>query len=83
MKKFYSTKAVYEKAAQDNAFRLFAFRCWARFKNNDWGDVSEQAKLVNDGDPDYALGEYTYTDGTKIWIKSDKKYATVLFPEEW
>ena len=83
MKSFYVTKGVYSKAEQDNEFRLFIFKSWARFKKEDWGDVCESDKLANDGDPDYALAAYVYKNGVKIWISGSGTYATVMFPDEY
>lgn len=59
----------------------------SRHKNEDWGDVCEEDKEINNNavkNGERVLSSYT-VDGEKLWVITewDRSVTTVLFPSEY
>ncbi len=93
-----ATAGVAELQTKDPIFTRFLVKCLDRYLNNDWGDLDEEDKSMND----YAAGNgpnhgrifasYNFPDdnnwGTgeeKLWIITewDHSATTILFPGEY
>jgi len=60
----------------------------ARHERNDWGDVSDGDKLLNDQalqDGSRLLSSYRTTKGERIWVitEADRSSTCLLLPEEY
>lgn len=76
-----ATIGIMLQARMDCTFRLFVNESLERFKNLDWGDVSENEKLLNSQKAATHIGTvygvYTEPDsGVQIWIVTDLVQGT-------
>ena len=83
------TAGVNERIANDKKFAHKISRILNRFVNQDWGELDDEDKLMNDlalknGD-DRILASYDIQDGEKVWVITewDHSVTTVLFPDEY
>ena len=63
-------------------------QCMARHAANDWGEVNDEDKHLNDQalkDDDRILSAYTDRNGVKFWIitEADRSATTILLPEDY
>lgn len=77
------TASVAAEMNASNTFRKFVLDSIYRHLSGDWGDITANDAEINAADPLNALSAYYAPDGTKIWIKQDGKFLTVLFPDEY
>jgi len=82
------TAGVYDRAAQDPAFRSHVSRSLARHARGDWGELDETDKAKNDSTFAAMLGAisaFETPEHPKIYIITDPGHAviTVLFPDEY
>ncbi len=77
------TAEVAAKMNASDAFNQFVLDSIYRHLSGDWGDVSPEDAEVNTADPLNALSAYHAPDGVKVWIKQNRKFLTVLFPDEY
>ena len=76
------TQGISDKM-QDRKFHNFVIDSLERFKNKDWGNITNIETVLNSKEPDEALGVYEF-QGTEIWIKADgPELITVLLPIEY
>ena len=87
----YYTLKVSSLTAMDGKFQREVYEAMRRFKNEDWGDVSESDKEGNNEaikSFDMILGAYETSYG-RIWIIAESSIGdeydrlTVLFPYEY
>ena len=74
--KITATVGVMLQARMDFSFQLFVDDCLERFKNQDWGGVSEKERRLNDlritALRGVVCGIYTeLSSGVQIWIAAD------------
>lgn len=88
----YITRGIDSKIKEDPSFLDFVQLSMLQFISGKWGGACHpQDAELNDSNPMTAMGVYTYSDGTRIWIKSDdysteqeeRRVITVLFPDEY
>lgn len=83
------TNGIHERFNRDAGFRSFVYASLARYKDCDWGKLSEEDKKSNDEAVETGeriLAAYIYPkDNTKIWIitEGDRSATTILFPDEY
>lgn len=85
------TKAVHERMSNDPVFELFVRISLGRYVSCDWGDLCEEDKERNDcavknGDERiFAAYIPNKREKDKIWIitEADRRYTTVLFPDDY
>lgn len=77
------TAGVAEKMNANDTFNEFVLDSVYRHLSGDWGDVSVNEAEINAADPLNAMSAYHAPNGTKIWIKQNGKFLTVLFPDEY
>ena len=82
------TKGTLGLMENDCRFRPFINNCLQRHKMNDWGDLSDGDKALNDESlltDGRLLSEYQYTGKVRIKIitEADRSVTTVLLPNEY
>lgn len=94
MEGLYMTDGVKRKIFEDEKFSHFVFKCLRRFMNDDWGELEEEDKRLNDdalknGDRIMASYNYDKEGKDRVWIIADaedeekKRIVTILLPEEY
>ena len=91
-KNFYQSQGISEICKTDSKFIYLVLLKLADFVTNDWGNVPEYCRLMNNRaliTGRRIIGSYLI-DNTKIWIIADseneegiRKDITVLLPEEY
>ena len=91
--KLYSTCGVAELQRQEPGFVTHVWGSLERYKQGDWGDLTDSDKKQNDlamanpEDGGRILAAYEHPDHAdwKIWIitESDRSCTTILFPNEY
>lgn len=88
--KLVATDSVAKRMDDDSSFNVFIAVSLSRFKDGDWGDVSESDKNQNNESLKNGEGSihgvYKMSDGkTVVWIfmEWDHKTTTILYPHEW
>ena len=87
------TQGVSHRVKNDVAFNDFVMKSLFRHKTEDWGDLCEEDRRMNDEavrlekegkDTDRIMSAYN-SDKGRIWIitEYDRSYTTVLLPEEY
>lgn len=81
------TQGISNKMLDSNRFYNQVIKALERYKKQDWGEICEEDKMSNDMAVklgDRILASYETSDG-KIWITTDwdRRYTTILFPEEY
>lgn len=89
---FYQSQGIFELCKTDKKFIYLILLKLADFVTNDWGDVPEYDKLMNNRaliTGDRIIGSYLIDD-TRIWIIADpenekgvREAITALLPEEY
>lgn len=87
------TRGVNDRVANDEAFAKFVMLSVRRHATQDWGDLPDEDREMNDravkrheGRLDGRLfSVYENIEGPKIWIITewDESVTTVLFPSEY
>lgn len=77
------TASVAAEMSARDTFNQFVLDSIYRHLAGDWGDISANDAEINNAAPLNALSAYHAPDGTKIWIKQDGKFLTVLFADEY
>ena len=82
-----ATRRINDDMAKDKVFANEITMCLTRFKNCDWGDTSDNDKMLNDdaaASGDRILAAYETTKG-RIWILTEQggMVTTVLYPDEY
>lgn len=94
MEGLYMTDGIKRRIFEDEKFSHFVFKCLRKFMDDDWGDLGEEDKKLNDEalkTGDRILASYHYdSDGEdRVWIIADaedeqkKRIVTILLPEEY
>lgn len=86
-----ASRSVADTAAENPAFNAFLWRSLARYRQGDWGEMSDADKYrndeaINNGDLRiFAAYEYAGQKEWKIWIitEADRSATTVIFPNEY
>ena len=94
MEGLYMTDGIKRRIFEDEKFSHFVFKCLRRFMKDDWGELEEMDKRLND-DALYTglmiLASYNYDEEgeDRVWIIADaedeqkKRIVTILLPEEY
>ena len=89
-----ATRGVESAFKKNDSFKDFALNClFSRYLNNDWGDMCEEDKALNDLAvvnedrvcASYNIPKHYGVDEDKIWIITewDRSSTTLLFPNEY
>jgi len=91
--KLYATCGVDALQQQDQGFAKHVWLSFERYKQGDWGDMTDGDKAQNDqaladgedGARLFAAYKHPEHEDWKIWIitESDRSVTTVLFPDEY
>ncbi len=82
------TRVINDCIADDQIFTKEVLKAMLRYKNHDWGEMSEEDKKLNDealrNATDRILAAYETSQG-KIYIitEYDRRYITILFSHEY
>ena len=88
MGRLMATNGIVIKMDESPKFEEFVRKSINRFINQDWGEISQDDKNLNDSavknKDDMILGAYE-EDNTRIFIKTewDRSVTTILFPDEY
>ena len=82
-----TTRLVYDKMGENDYFRKQISQSYTRYKNGDWGDLSEDDKKMNDdaiaNNNDRILAKYNTCCGDiYIITEDDRSVTTMLFSDE-
>ena len=88
--KLAATRSVSDRMQRDLAFAAFVSKSIRRYKEGDWGDISNEDRTQNNHAVDHdeeILAVYeqdSVKEPMKIWIITewDRSATTILFPEE-
>lgn len=89
--KLVATRGVSDRMQRDLAFAAFVSKSIRRYKEGDWGDISEEDRAQNNYSVDHgerilaAYEQDSVKEPMKIWIITewDRSATTILFPEEY
>ena len=91
--KMYATCGVADLQEREPGFVMHVWSSFERYKQGDWGDLTEDDKAMNDeamADPEDGgriLAAYEHPDHEdwRIWIitEADHSVTTILFPDEY
>ena len=82
------TRRILERYERNRDFARDVAHSLGRYLKNDWGDISENDKALNDesvaSGSGGIMGAYETCEG-RIWIKTehDRSVTTILFPDEY
>ncbi len=81
------TAGVADIMETDGIFAAFVQLSLGRFQNEDWGDICDEDKEVNEDalvNTGRLIGVYKNPNHPTIWIitEADRSVTTILFPEE-
>ncbi len=81
------SRGISNEVADSSLFAKEVMSCIERYASCDWGDVSEDDKMLNDEaieTGDRILAAYETLKG-RIWIltEADRSATTILFPDEY
>lgn len=81
------TRRVAELCREDKRFAAFVQKSLDRYRQGDWGNMSEEGKLLNNRFYEKSMrlfSSYGSESYPEIWITTepDRSYSTVLFPDE-
>lgn len=82
------TRGIAAKIAENELFGIQVTYFHGLYLQNDWGDVSEDDKEMNDlnvqSGTGSLMGAYNTCEG-RIWIMTehDRSVTTILFPDEY
>ncbi|MEG6566857.1 hypothetical protein V6B95_07735 [Thermoanaerobacterium saccharolyticum] len=82
-----ATKGVADEMKENPAFAQEVIAAFKRYRKNDWGDLCQEDKDLNDmaaRTGERILAAYETSKG-KIWIITewDRSATTILFPSEY
>jgi len=88
--KLYSTRGVAEMQKQDRGFVMHVWNALKRYKQRDWGDISDadidaNNEALENGGRILASYEDPGHPDWRVWIitEADRSATTVLFPDEY
>lgn len=84
-----STCTISEEMKRNLKFYNYIIKCLRRYKDNDWGEMEEEDKELNDlalkNDDGRILAAYKSENFEKIYIITewDRSYTTILYADEY
>ena len=81
------TRRVAELCRDDKGFATFVEKSLGRYRKGDWGNMSEEGKLLNNRFYEKSMRLFSSFGSERypeIWITTepDRSYSTILFPDE-
>lgn len=84
-----STRTVSEEMKENLKFHNYIRKCLKRYLNNDWGEMEEEDKELNnlalENNDGRILAAYKSDEFEKIYIITewDRSYTTILYANEY
>ena len=86
--KYVVTRSINKRLLKDAQFSKFIWNSFAKFKNQDWGDLPLEDKRMNDsavknGDDRIVVRYNSECGDIYIITEYDRSYTTILFTHEY
>ena len=82
------TRGLNELISENSRLEFFIYHCLKRHQMGEWGDLDDEDKELNNEAVETGeriFSSYNFTSEITIWIITewDRKYTTILLPEEY